>query len=144
MTVKRVKVERVERLGIRLLPKEKFSIELLAKKNGKSITSVIKDAVDLALRDRHTGLVVESSDGKTFFLPDLCWHPIESERVVNLGLHAQELMSDYQLVMWKLICEEPTYWTGDKQPDRKKISEEWKKIKLSTLKAFDEMEQPED
>jgi hypothetical protein len=140
MTVTIKKTEKAERLGIRLLPKEKFSIELLALKQGKSITAIIKDALDSALRHRDTGLIKQGPDGETFYLPDVCWHPIESDRVINLGQCAPEMMNDQQLVVWKLVCEEPEYWTDDKQPDRKKIKKNWLKINLAAVNMLKEAE----
>ena len=138
VTVK--KTEKAERLAIRLLPKEKFSIELLAQKQGKSITAIIKDALDSALRDPDTGLIKGGPDGETSYLPDVCWHPIESDRVINLGQYAPEMMNDQQLVIWKLVCEEPKYWMDDKQPDRKKIESNWLKINLKAVNMLKEAE----
>lgn len=90
MTAKKTP-KKTDALTLRLDPRTKFLIELLARSGHQSITGVIESAVTRLAGDRRVdgGQREESLAA----VSALVWAPSESERIVNLALCAPSLMS---------------------------------------------------
>ena len=129
------KADKDERLAIRVSAKDKFAIELLALKLGKTISALAKEALEKSLKDPETGLLINRGS-KQAYLPDLCWDPIESDRFVKLAIHAPYLLTNNDMVRWKVITESRMYMSTDEKPNFKKIRSDWQKITLKATELY--------
>ena len=127
-----------ERLAIRISPEDKFAVELYARKTGKTISAVAKEALDKVLRSPESGLFSKATDGALNYLPPLCWDPLQPDRVVKLATFAPELLDDFERTVWKVICEDKMYWQRRKEPIYPKIREDWAKISFKALALLKE------
>lgn len=111
-------------ITIRLTPKMRYSVELLARiQRRNSITAVIEFALEKLLHDKATGLF----DGAEF-LPDLVWDDDEAIRFVKLCLSRRDLLTYDEGLVWREIEMNKVYWKGDNIPDFEKIQLDWDEI----------------
>jgi|APSaa5957512535_1039671.scaffolds.fasta_scaffold58521_2 hypothetical protein len=129
------RADKDERIAIRVSAKDKFAIELLAQKLGKTISALAKEALEKSLKDPESGLLI-SRGSKQAYLPDLCWDPIESDRLVKLAMHAPHLLTNNDMLRWKVIAESKIYMSTDGKPNFKKIRGDWQKITLKATELY--------
>ncbi len=134
LTIKR-KTEKEERLALRISAKDKFAVDLYGRLTDKTISAIAKEALEKALRDADTGLY-RRFPGKEAYLPDLCWDPLEPDRLLKLAKFAPDLMSDIEQVTWKVICEDKAYWENDDQTNLQAIRDNWDEIKLAAEELY--------
>ncbi|MEI6828010.1 MAG: hypothetical protein WCK54_20655, partial [Desulfuromonadales bacterium] len=119
-------------ITIRLTPKMRYSVELLARvQRRNSITAVIEFAIDKLLQDQATGLV----DADKGFLPDLLWDENESTRFVKLCLNRPELLTYDEGVLWRVLQLEKDCWLDVRVPNYSVISAKWDAINEKASKA---------
>lgn len=106
-----------EAVNIRVNPKTRFGLELLSRKQHRTLTSVIEWAVELALTDPNNGLWHNKSRGTFVVEPDFIlekvWDPSESDRFIKLAVHYPYLLSYEEEVLWKNIKEESLLWKSN-------------------------------
>jgi hypothetical protein len=129
------KADKDERLAIRVSAKDKFAIELLAQKLGKTISALAKEALEKSLKDPENGLLI-NHESQQAYLPDLCWDPIESDRFVKLAMHAPHLLNNNDILRWKVITESKMYMRAEGKPEFKKIRADWQKITLKATELY--------
>lgn len=90
MTTKKTP-KKTDALTLRLDPRAKFLIELMSRLGHQTITGVIESAISRLANDRKVGL--GGQDVALTVASEMIWSPVESERVVNLALHAPALLN---------------------------------------------------
>jgi len=126
---------------VRLTPKEKFSLELLARKLHTNLAGAVMASVENMFREDVLGLLVQPADGRPPVTAiDAVWSPYEHERFAVLAETFPELLSDEETYAWRLVVEEPKYWKqvsvqgsgGKKQVskiDLDKLEADWDRLK---------------
>lgn len=92
-------------VSLRIDPKVKFAIELLAREQKRTITGAIEWAIQRAM----AGQEVSTSMGQCSFqeLVDRTWTPDELQRVMYLGANAEHLLSHEESCLWTVIKTNP-------------------------------------
>lgn len=119
-------------ITIRLTPKMRYTVELLARiQRRNSISAVIEFALEKLLHDKATGLI----DANAAYLPDLIWDEDETSCFVKMCLHRPDLLSYDEELIWRVIEAGKGYWKEFRVPDYDKIKAEWEKINLKAKQA---------
>jgi len=118
-----------ETLTLRVSGRTKLAIELLAQKEGTTLSAIVMEAMEQPIKD---GLTVfkEAPNGtqERVFLPDVIYDPLEPDQEVKLAVYAPELLTDRQRVVWKVITEDRKYSTKKGDPNISAIRGDWLKI----------------
>lgn len=101
-TTKPATVNKTEIVTLRLDPKTRFGLELLSRKQYRTLSSVVEWAINNALLDEDQGV------------PQLdhIWDVEDADRLVKLALYHPNLLNYEEQVIWKLICENGYFWKG--------------------------------
>ncbi len=120
-------------LTVRLTPKMKYSVELLARvQRRNSVTAVIEFAIERLLHDKEAGLMNANGD----YLPDLIFDEDEVTCFVNLGLHRPDLLTYDEELIWRVIeSNKKGYWKGHRVPDYDNIKTAWDEINRQAIQA---------
>lgn len=89
-------------VSLRIDPKIRYAIDLLAREQKRSITGVIEWSVLQALKAQE----VTSPAGNTlslYELMDLTWSPDEAERITALGVFSPHTLNHEESCIWSLI-----------------------------------------
>ena len=124
-----------ERLTVRLSPQLKYTVELLSRRMGESTSAVIKEAIR-AKAEGPNGLWCTKENGDSVLIPDVCWDPLDVDRFVKLAIHAPELLNNTETVDWKVITEDPKYYTPENGANFKRIRDDWKLIKSESSRLI--------
>jgi hypothetical protein len=95
------KQTKTENITIRANPKNKFGLELLARKQHRNISSILDRAIEKAISD--------TEDGLGGVLDDV-WDPEECDRIINIALKYPKLLNYEEELVWKLIQQIPDLW----------------------------------
>lgn len=117
------KADKDERLTLRISAKDKFAMELLAKKEGMTISAFFIQVIQKPLKE---GLTT-TKKSKRVYIPDVAYDPLLPDRTVKLALVAPELLTAHETVIWKVIQENTKYFS-DNSPNYKDIRDEWDSI----------------
>lgn len=92
-------------VSFRLDPKTKFSAEILARSQHRSLAGTVEWAISKALasQDLTTGFGV----GTLQQLVDKVWSPDDLERVIYLGAHAEHLLTHDEACAWAVVKASP-------------------------------------
>jgi hypothetical protein len=106
---------KTEVVTLRLNPKTRFGLELLSRKQYRTLSSVIEWSINEATAREHDGI------------PELdnIWDVEEADRLVKLALTYPNLLTYEEQKIWKIITENATYWLGRFVPNNKGDEEEW-------------------
>lgn len=99
--------KKTETLTLRLDPKTKFAIELLAREQKRTLAGVIEWSVEKALAGQE--VVTGSEKGNLRQLVDKVWSPDELERTIGLGIHAEHSLSFEEQCFWLVIRDNPHF-----------------------------------
>ena len=128
--------EKGDRLTLRIAAKDKFALELLAQKEGLTLSTLVMKSLERPLRE---GLTVSKKQGKRtvkIYIPDAAFDPLTPDRLVNLALVAPELLTDREKVIWKVIKENPAFM-HENSPDFKSIRLRWESIQTEADELLD-------
>jgi hypothetical protein len=109
---------RSETLTVRMTPKTKFGLELLAIKQKRTLSSVIEWIVDLALRleeTEHLDCHISTEEGKykpgrLYDMMEWLWDTEEVMQLVKKGLHCRSLLNFEEETVWKIIWNDARFW----------------------------------
>ena len=99
-------------MTLRLDPRSKYLIDLLARQQKRTITGVIEWAVERA----GTEAIFDNERGTNFLeVIDSLWSTDESVRLANLALTRPDLLDYDELRIWETIRMSPGFWgaSGD-------------------------------
>lgn len=115
---------------LRLDPKTRFAVDLLARKRKRPMTSVIEWALDLAIKDRENGLFEKSEgDGKPKNILDDVWDTDEADRFVKMALNYPHFLNFDEERLWKAIREDTSLFRDGKYPNYPAIRKQWELLK---------------
>ncbi len=123
-----------EVLTVRLSPKLKFGLELLSRKQHRSLSAIVHHLLDRELRENlNVRQDVEEPDGDWHVeqkrLLDLVWDPLPPDRLVKLGMHSPDLLDLDEELKWKVIQDDyERYWHKAREPNYKAIRDDWSDI----------------
>jgi len=121
--------EKTASMTVRLDPKLKYGLEILARKQYRNLSSLVEWALNKALQDKQEGLP---------FLNQI-WDVDEADRFIKLAEHSPELLTFDEQKLWKLIdgdSECKNYYNGNYYIANKVVKENWEKfIAVSKGKA---------
>ncbi len=118
-----------ETLTLRVSGRTKLAIELLAQKEGTTLSAIVMEAMEQPIKDGLTVFkVAPNGTQEQVFLPDLIYDPLEPDQEVKLAVNAPELLTDRQRVVWKVIIEDRKYSTKNGDPNISAIRSDWLKI----------------
>ena len=125
---------KAEVLTVRLSPKMKFGLELLSRKQHRSLSAIVQHLLDRELRE-NLKVAKDVDDGTGGWrvdhvrLLDLVWDPYEADRLVKLGMHSPDLLDVDEELKWKAIQDDyKRSWHGGKKPNYKAIRDDWSAI----------------
>jgi hypothetical protein len=126
-----------EKLTIRLSPQLKYTVELLSRRMDESTSAVIKEAIRY-LAGGPDGLWCEKENGDSILIQNVCWDPLDVDRFVKLAIHAPELLNNTETVDWKVITEDPKYYTPENGANFKRIRDDWELIRAESSRLIKE------
>jgi hypothetical protein len=100
---KKTALVKTEVVTLRLDPKTKFGLELLSRKQYRSLSSVVEWAINYALQNGTEG--IEDLDN--------IWDVEEADRLVKLAILQPNLLSYEEQLVWKIIKEHGYFWKGN-------------------------------
>lgn len=105
-------------LSIRIRPKVKYALELLARKQHRAVSAVVEtmaiEAITLGLTGSPRNYFGEES-GEIYF--DVLWATTEVERLSRLVTYAHDLMTYDDTRLWEVVLSlkaNPSVWGGFK------------------------------
>lgn len=116
---------KVETLTIRVSPKIKYGLELLARKQHRTLSSVADWALSKALKEPGEGL----EDG----LLEEVWDPLEPDRLVKLALKCPELLTYEEQLLWKVIKDNSYFWLSPTEVHLGFVKMKWSLIKAALV-----------
>ena len=106
-----------------------FGLELLARRQHRSLNLQVEFAVARLLQDPVHGLGVSDSGGaEQRNILDEVWDPDEADRIVILAMKYPTLLGPWARV-WKAISEDESLWTDKGTPVRRLIRRKWETLK---------------
>lgn len=131
---------KVESITVRLHPKIKYGLELLARKQHRTLSSVVEWALDGALKEEESGFNGSYKDPLTgnssYYLLDILWDIDEVTRFIKLAWSGQlQLISYEEELIWETIKDNAWYWrcTGKSVKGREPLMLEWDTKELSAV-----------
>lgn len=118
------KLNRSEILQARLNPKLRFTVELMARLERRTVSSFIEGLIEKAAKDSEIKIIPRDQAHGSFILPPnqpwvrttvekavrQMWEPEEADRFVAFALCAPDLLSDYEEKLWTLIRTCEYFW----------------------------------
>lgn len=98
-----------ETLSVRISSRTKYALELTARYQRRSISSVIEWWLNELMRNQ----MLQETDGETRSLSHAMvelWDPYEADRLVKLALKFPSLLTFEEDLIWKVIREENSFW----------------------------------
>lgn len=138
---KKTSADKDQRLTLRISGKDKFAFELLARKEGLSLSALFKKILDESLKK---GLTLPRSDNskEQVYIPDIAYDPLVPDRLVKLAQASPDLLTDREQVIWKVIQENPAYWSNN-SPDFSSIRNRWSSIQSDSEAMLDQFSKME-
>jgi len=104
-------------LSLRLTPRTRFGLTLLARVNRRSMADVVEAALENLFYGEGPGTLerrVSGSKGKRVPVVDETWDERPWVRLGKLAILAPELLTDLELALWERISNSAKYWTKGK------------------------------
>lgn len=123
-------------LSIRLTPKMKFGLEIMSRLHHYSIPEIVNRAIHDVFSSENEGLSDwNGKSGERRFLLDTLWSDRPSDVLANLAFRASNLMSAPERRIWKLVLEDPKYWSDptertDPFLQREVLAQDWDAIEV--------------
>lgn len=96
---------KAESITVRLDPKIRYGLELLARKQRRNLSSVVEWALHKAMLDQENGIIEKSENGLLYQL----WDIEESDRFILMALIRPDLLTFEEEHLFKLIRESAWY-----------------------------------
>ena len=101
------KLSRSETVQVRLDPKLRFAVDLVARKHRRTISSLIEWAMDKVANETVVGLKEKES---AWQVTNSVWDVDEADRFVSLAHNYPNILTHDEGVLWKRICEYFVLW----------------------------------
>lgn len=108
------KQSRSEIIQARLSPKIRFAAELMARKERRTLSSMIEALVENAAKDFELTITAPNSSGSLYvkldFILEQLWSSDEALRFVRLAFTFPQLLNAEEEVRWTCIRQTPYFW----------------------------------
>lgn len=117
---------------IRLTPKMRFGLELMARRHHDSVQEIMQRAINDLFASTHEGLLVdlcrpEDEVAEGLFAPvnilNAVWSESAAERLANLALLCPELLNTPERRIWAKVRENDRYWKADEGSEARKLDD---------------------
>ncbi|MDM5100302.1 hypothetical protein [Aeromonas salmonicida] len=109
-------------MTLRLDPRSKYLIDLLARQQKRTITGVIEWAVERAGAET----IFDNERGTSFLEAiDSLWSTDESARLVKLAMERPDLLDYDELRIWETIKASTSFWDQNGQLAFTELQREW-------------------
>ena len=105
---------KAESLTVRLHPQVRYGLELLARYQRRTLSSVVDWGLTETLRREM--MPAPQGEHPVHEVIKQLWSPYESDRLVRLAIWDSFLLTYEEQLMWKVITEESSFWTMKKPP----------------------------
>lgn len=128
-------------IALRVTPRTRYGLQLLAQRAQCSISEVILQAVEAKFRSSEDGLVCVANGERTpTSVLDRTWSPTDYERLVRTGLLFPDLLSETERYLWLVIRETRAYWKSTSSSKRltardvnwKALAADWAALNATT------------
>lgn len=104
--------QKAESITVRLNPKMKYGLDLLARKHHRNLSSVVEWAINKALEHPEGGLWRDDLSDSHPVRPllDVTWDAYPSTRLIRLAVYKPELLSFSEELLWKFIQTNNNLW----------------------------------
>lgn len=125
-------------IALRVTPRVRYGLELLARRQRCSMSEIVLQAVDARLDDVRVGLrLVARGERQPTLVLDRVWSPHEWERISRVALFYPELLQDNERYLWRRIQESAAYWKRSPVPKHPAVDDlnwdvvarDWPKLK---------------
>lgn len=155
MAISTKKTSKTVVLSIRMTPREKYCLDLIAREEKRSspamlVEEAVKTFIDahpMSQRPRTADTIEINGETKDVeilddSLLDVLWSPNPVRRLFNLKEYAPNLMSDEDLCIYKKIVGEKIFWTTgeNKRPHYHLIRRAWSLLEKYAEEAIDNPE----
>lgn len=128
---KKMPDRKTDALSIRIDPRLRFGLELLARKQRRSVTGVVEWSIDQALG---TEAAEYRSNGEPVTFTEVVkaiWNPNEVERLAGLATTFPDLMTYDETRMWAVIQSTMGLWLPSKSRtlDANIVVNQWEKLR---------------
>ena len=120
---------KADNVNVRLDPKIRYGLELLARKQRRNLSSVVEWALQNAINSEENGLIEINMNGEPFNLLYQLWDTEESDRLYRMATFRSELLTFEEERLTKLIRESEIFSYLDTKV-RKEYHPEMYHIKL--------------
>lgn len=133
---------RSELIALRVTPRTRYGLQLLAQQSRCSLSEAVLSAVEDKFGSGAEGLVhVASGERAPTNVLDRTWSPVEYERVIRTGLLFPNFLTEAERYLWLVIRETPAYWkkgrTGGRQTagevNWEAVAVDWPELKRRSL-----------
>lgn len=93
--------KRTKVITLRLDPIILYFVELESRRERRTVTSLVESAIEMRLRD------TAFDNGEVY---TLLWHTEEADRVVQLALFDERLLTYDEQRIWLAVKENPMFW----------------------------------
>ena len=93
---------KTDTIGVRVPPKTRYALDLIARKRGASLSALMVEAADKLIESEGMTVVRPGDDAS---LIDLLWSESEGERLLALFRHAPSLLTHPERVMAQILHE---------------------------------------
>jgi hypothetical protein len=106
---KKLSPAKAESITVRIDPKLRYALELLARNQRRNLSSVVEWAIQRAIDDPKDGLVAVGEHGEAVYLLPCLWSVEESDRFFLLAEFRPDLLSFEEGKLSNLILESDIY-----------------------------------
>lgn len=99
-----------ESLTVRMSARTRYGLELLARRQRRTLASLIEWLGTEALHNQSLTTLTGESKPVTQALDDGLWDPLEPDRVIALARRHTDLLAYDEQLVWKVIMNEPSFW----------------------------------
>lgn len=122
-------------LSVRLTPKMRFGLEMMARLHRDSIPEIVTRAINNIFSSEYDGLWDSDTDSPygRRWLMKLLWAERPSDRLANLAFHCPSLMSSAENRLWSHIKSESKFWKKagaqtEKNLLREMLAQSWENL----------------
>ena len=109
-----------EVITVRLSPKLKYGLELLSRKQHRSLSSIVTWAIEQMINEREDGLYIADGLHTGRYMLGLLWDVDSADRLVKISKYWPELMTYEEEMLVKIIKKEGWGWpkSGDSATEK--------------------------
>ncbi|MGY0504291.1 hypothetical protein [Luteimonas sp. e5] len=117
---------KTDALSIRIDPRMRYGLELLARLQRRSVTGVVEWIIECALRSETIMVHPDGDPVPIEMAIAQTWSPFPMERVANLGRYFPALLTYDESLYWHVIEHTTSFWDGNELSPL--LTEHWEEL----------------